>query len=177
LDSNVFKSEDANEGLTLDADVGALLKPKLPVPAWMEPRFGLAIRNVGAYGYLTNFHLIDKGSVKPPALERRIDLGTSFNLPEFWVFTSRVAADLRDMGAANWTLRKGSHLGAEFSWRMFRGWLGAWRVGLNQGYLTAGFSGRLAVFQLDLATYAEDVGTSDNPKPNRMYAVRMALDW
>jgi hypothetical protein len=88
-----------------------------------------------------------------------------------------LAADLRDMTDENWTFTKGTHLGAEFLWKIRSWWQGGWRVGLNQGYFTAGFTGTLGIFTLDLVTYADEVGTSDHPKAIRNYGFRASLDF
>jgi len=50
-------------------------------------------------------------------------------------------------------------------------------VGLSQGYFTAGFTGKFAVFNLDLATYAEEVGPSDSPLASRRYMAKASMDF
>ncbi|MDX9730744.1 MAG: hypothetical protein RBT63_03145, partial [Bdellovibrionales bacterium] len=69
------------------------------------------------------------------------------------------------------------HMGAEFLWKIRSWYQGGWRVGLNQGYFTAGFNGDFAMFRLDLTTYAQEVGTSTNPKATRVYMAKMSLDF
>lgn len=178
--NNILRAEDAAEGFTADADFGALYTPHISPSSWLrilKPTFGFTVRNIADYGFSTNFHLIDKNSKKPPGLGRRFDLGTMFELPDFWIFKTRMAADIRDMGHENWTFKKGSHLGFEFLWKIRSWWQGGWRVGLNQGYFTAGFTGKLGIFNLDLVTYAEEVGPSDQPHASRRYMAKTSLDW
>lgn len=180
LDSKVFDLKEADEGFTVDADFGMLWTPKISSSSWWRharPTVGFTVRNVADYGFTSNFHLIDKNSGTPPKLGRRFDVGTLFELPDWWVFKTRFAADLRDMGHDKWTFQKGSHLGAEFLWKIRSWWQGGWRVGLNQGYFTAGFTGRIGIFKLDLATSAEEIGTSTDPKSNRTYTAKASLDW
>jgi hypothetical protein len=110
-------------------------------------------------------------------LERRFDIGTKFDLPDFWVFDPKFAFDIRDMGHRNWTWLKGLHAGTEMYWKMSRWWKGHWSVGINQGYMSAGFGARLAIFQLDLATWGEEVGTSDSRQESRRYIAEMSLDF
>mgnify|MGYP006277235059 CR=1 FL=1 len=93
------------------------------------------------------------------------------------MFDPHVAVDIRDVGHDNWTPMKGFHAGAELFWEMYNWWKGHWSAGINQGYWTAGFGARFAWFQLDLATYGEEVGTKDVPKESRRYMVEMALDF
>lgn len=179
----VFQGSDADEGLTFDMDVGTLWTPEVPHHGffrflrYMRPTFAIVGRNLLDYGFKTNFHLVDPNSGEPPKLQRRFDFGSKFELPHFWVFTPKIAADIRDVGHPNWTLKKGYHLGAEFYWRMYHWWQGHWNVGLNQGYWTAGFGAKLAWFQIDLASWGEEVGTSSNPKESRRYIAELSLDF
>lgn len=180
FNSDILKAEDAKEGFTLDADFGMLWSPKISNDSWWrftKPSFGAVARNVADYGFTTNAHLIDKNSGEPPKLGRRFDLGAKFDLPDWWIFKTRFAVDERDIGANNWTYKKGFHAGAEFLWKVKSWWQGGWRVGVNQGYFTAGFTGTFALFTLDLATWADELGTSDENKAVRMYGLKASLDF
>ena len=143
-DDDFFKSEDADEGLTFDLDLGYLYAPKVPKRGffkflkYMEPTFAFVARNVIDYGFTTNLNLIDDNSGEPPKLGRRFDIGSKFELPKWWIFYPRFAFDVRDMGHDNWTFKKGYHAGFELDWVIGKLWKGAWRAGLNQGYWTAG---------------------------------------
>ena len=44
-------------------------------------------------------------------------------------------------------------------------------------YLTAGFGAKLGIFQLDLATWGEEAGTSSNPVESRRYMLEMSIDF
>jgi hypothetical protein len=176
--ADVFDTSLANEGLTADIDLGFFWKP----PAsgflqYMEPSFALVGRNLVDYGFKQNFHFIDENSGEPPKLQRRFDMGSKFDLPNFWVFDPHFAMDMKDIGHENWTPEKGFHAGMELYWKMFNWWKGHWSVGLNQMYWTAGFGARLAWFQLDLATFGEEVGTKSAPSESRRYMMEMALDF
>lgn len=173
-DGKVFDEKDANEGFTVDADVGALWIG--PWKTW-NPTGALVIRNVGDYGYTSSFKLIGEGSGKPEKLHRRFDLGTSLVMPDWWVWSSRLAMDIRDIGHPNWNLRKGFHFGVEFLWKVFSWWKGGWRAGINQGYLTLGFTGEFGIFKLDLASYGEEIGVEGSNVENRRYMMTMSLDF
>lgn len=174
LNDEIFNEEDAKEGMTVDADVGFMW-----VGPWQRfnPTAAMVIRNIGDYGYFTNLKLIGDNSGKPENLHRVIDLGSSMELGRWWIWTSRVAFDIRDILHPNWNLQKGFHLGAEFMWDVTSWFRGGWRAGLNQGYWTAGFTGELGIFKLDLASYGEEVGTSDSKIENRRYIMTMSLDF
>jgi hypothetical protein len=180
-DPSFLRFQDAKEGFTFDIDYGVLYTPKISSDSWWRwtrPSFGATLRNVADYGFVSNFHLYDKNTQDGPAkLGRRLDLGSVWELPDWWVFKTRLLADLRDIGHENFTFQKGSHLGMEFNWRMYSMWRGGWRVGLNQGYFSAGFTGQLGPFMLDLATYAEELGPSDAPKSSRRYVAKASLDF
>jgi hypothetical protein len=177
IDSKLLRPEDATEGMTFDADLGMLWTPPETWSPWLRPTVGFTVHNVADLGFKSNLHLIDKNSGEAPKLGRRFDVGTMWELPDWWIWKTRLAADMRDMGDENWTAKKGLHLGAEFLWKVRSWWQGGWRIGVNQGYFTAGFTGMFGIFQAELATYAEETGTSANPGSNRKYMAKVALDF
>jgi hypothetical protein len=181
--SNIIKASDAHEGLTFDADVGTLWTP--PVPAhgffkflnYMKPTFAFVGHNLVDYGFRTNPHWINGAAGEPPRLGRKFDLGSKFELPQWWVFKNRIAVDEHDMGDDNWTLKKGFHAGYEAYWKMYNWWQGHWSVGFNQGYLGGGVGAKFGWFQFDFATYAEEVGTPSVPQQSRRWMGELALDF
>lgn len=180
--SEIFNQDDGDEGLTIDADVGFLYDPKLPESGFFsllavaKPTFAFVVRNILDYGFSTNLHLLDENSGEPPKLGRRFDFGSKWDLPDFWVFDPHMSVDIRDVGHENWTFMKGLHIGAELYWKMAGWWKGSWSVGLNQGYLSAGIGAKLAWFQIDFATWGEEVGTQDVSKENRRYMLELSID-
>ena len=184
LEKQVFRKENANEGVGGDVDLGALWSPNLN-GSWFnfmrktEPTFGLVVRNAADQGFPLKTKLLNKDSASatPPIDQRRIDVGSKIDLPSFWVFKPRLALDDRDILHKNYSLRKGFHVGLELPWKMYSWWQGGWRIGFNQGYWTAGFSGTLGIFTLDIATWGEDVGTQEVPQESRRYMARASLDF
>ncbi len=178
--NTIFRASDAAEGFTGDADAGMLWTPVVKptgILRYLKPTFGVTIHNIFDEGFATNFHWINAHSGRPAKLERRYSLGTMFELPDFWIFKTRMAADLTDMGHENFSFRKGSHVGFEFLWKVRSWWQGGWRVGLNQGYFTAGFTGTAGVFTLDIATYAEETGPTQTPLASRRYMAKASFDF
>lgn len=180
-DEDIFDVKKADEGMTVDVDLGLLYIPKFKEKTFfgsvLKPSFSLVGRNLLDYGFPMQFEIFnDKDPGKPPKLERRFDVGSKWHLPQFWVFDPKLAVDIRDIGHRNWTPMKGFHAGAELYWTMRRWWKGYWSVGINQGYLTAGFGARMAWFQLDLATWGEEVGTSSDPVESRRFILEMSID-
>jgi hypothetical protein len=182
--TDLFRASDAQEGLAIDGDIGVLYTLGIPEDGWFKwlkyakPTFGFAVRNVVDGGFKSNFHWYHKdSSPNLSKLERRFDVGSKFELPEFWVFKPRFMIDARDMGTRYASFKKCFHVGTELLWKAF-GWLnGGYRVGVSQGYVTGGLSAELGIFLLDVATYSEEVGTSEAPRENRRYIVQMSLDF
>jgi hypothetical protein len=180
---SVWDTTLSSEGLTVDADLAFAWRP--PVPEgffhfldYARPSFSVVGRNLADYGFPTSFHILkNSGEREPPRMQRRLDLGSKFELPRFWVFDPKFALDVRDIGHQNFTMRKGLHVGAEMFWKMRNWWKGYWSVGLNQGYWTAGFGGRLTIFQLELASYGEEVGTIRRPQESRRYVAELSLSF
>lgn len=184
--NEIVKKEDLLEGYTVDADLGVLWTPELPdegiwsVLRLARPTFGAVARNVAEMGFGQSMKLLNKDadtSQHPEKLFRVYDLGSRWEYPSMWIFGGRGVLDIRDLGHPDFTWRKGVHLGFEFDWAVTTWWKGHYRVGLSQGYWTAGASALLGIFNLDLVSYANDVGTRNTPIESRVYAARLNLDF
>ena len=183
-DPNIVKPTDFSEGMTVDADLGVLFTPEMPTEGFFslfrlaKPTFGAVLRNVFDYGFNSDLNLYnkEKNTSDPQKLYRRIDLGSRWEYPELFIFGGRGVFDIRDILHPQFSIKKGLHLGFEFDWRMFSWWKGQYRFGMSQGYLTAGMSALFSVFNLDLVTYSEDVGTRNNPIESRKFEIRMNID-
>lgn len=182
--SNIFVPQDASEGLTFDTDIGALYTVPIPEDGWFQwlkyakPTFGFAVRNLIDYGFPTNLHLYNsQTSSNPLNLGRRFDLGSNFQLPDFWVFHPHVMIDFHDMGMPQASFIKCSHFGAELKWKAFSWLNGGYRMGLSEGYFTAGISAEMANFMLDLAAYSEEIGTTQSPVQSTRYIAQLSLDF
>lgn len=183
-DPKLIKPTAFSEGMTVDADLGFLFTPEVPTEGFFstfrlaKPTFGAVVRNVFDYGFKNDLNLYnkEKNDSDPLPLYRRIDLGSRWEYPEILIFGGRGVLDIRDILHPQFSLKKGLHVGFEFDWRMFSWWKGQYRFGLNQGYFTAGASALFTFFNLDLVTYAEDVGTRNTPRESRKYELRMSID-
>ncbi len=182
-DPNIVSDDDLTSGYTVDADIGFLWTPWVPdegLFSWLEytrPTFGLVIRNVGELGFQKGGLLDNQNEEKPEKLYRVIDVGTRWEYPSFWIFNGRGVLDIRDIMHPYFNWRKGLHAGFEFDWTVTSWWKGHYRVGISQGYWTAGLSAMFAVFNLDLVSYAEDVGTFKTPDENRYWMLRASLNF
>lgn len=186
LDSSIFDKDDLRWGYTFDTDFGILYSPVIPTEGMMSvfqaarPTFGLVVRNMIDSGFnqsLPGQNAEGVTVVPPEKLQRVLDLGAKFELPQFWIFGWRFAADIQDIGHTSFTFRKGFHVGAEFDWTVSNWWRGQYRIGANQGYPTLGASFLFLAFKLDVLTYGEDYGSFSSPKENRMYMLKANLDF
>lgn len=179
-DSKVVSSKDLRDGYTVDFDLGLLYTPYVGGESWLRysrPTFGLVVRNVLDYGFNKSFDVFNKEDTEAPErLYRTIDLGSRFEMPSFSIFGWRAVLDVQDLMHPNYSTRKSLHMGAEFDWTVTSWWKGQYRIGVNQGYPTMGASFLLAAFRLDLVTYGEDVGSSNDPAENRMFRLNLNLD-
>jgi hypothetical protein len=182
-DSQVLKKEDLRDGYTFDMDWGTLYTPEVPSEGVLsvfqlaKPTFAAVVRNVVDMGFKNTMHLMSKDQVEAPErLYRVLDVGAKFEYPSLWIFGGRGELDVRDIGHPNFTTRRALHVGFEFDWSVTTWWRGHYRVGLNQGYYTAGISAMLFIFNLDFATYGEEVGSYSQPKENRIYMAKLNID-
>ncbi len=187
-DPNIVSEDDLTAGATVDADIGFLWTPNIPEDGifsffeWARPTFGLVIRNVAESGFTMKSGLLGKeedseSQLDPEPMYRVVDIGTRWEYPSMWIFGGRGVLDIRDINHPHFSLKKGLHLGFEFDWSVASWWKGQYRVGLNQGYWTAGLSAMFTIFSLDLVSYAEDVGSFKNPKENRIWMLRTSLNF
>ena len=102
-------------------------------------------------------------------------MGLRFDFPDLWIFTAPLFAfEVQDIGNTDilMTFQKRLHLGGEAKiTRHF-----AARLGLNQGYFTAGFGIDLPVFKLDISTYSAEIGSNAGQVEDRRVQARMAFE-
>jgi hypothetical protein len=183
-DPNIVNEKDLSSGYTVDADIGLLWKPMIPenglfsLLEYTQPTFGLVVRNVLEMGFQSPGLLGKESSEdKPERLYRVIDIGTRWEYPSFWIFGGRGVMDFRDILHPQYNFKKGLHLGFEFDWTVSSWWKGFYRVGYSQGYVSAGLSAMFTIFNLDLVTYGEEMGTESLPLENRYYMLRASLNF
>lgn len=184
LDSTIMGPNDYRWGYTIDFDLGLLYTPIIPTEGifsvfrTFRPTFGLVARNLIDNGFKQSIPGMNKSAVTAPEqLYRTFDFGMKFEMPNIWIFAARVAMDITDIGHPYFNTRKGFHFGYELDWRVASWWRGQYRIGVNQGYLSLGASFLFSAFRLDLASYSEDIGSYAEAKENRLYMVKMNIDW
>ena len=183
-DPNFLKLSDVREGLTVDTDLGMVYAPPVEKEGffgflqWFKPRFSAVVRNALDVGFFSNLRAYGQNTgSQPPNLERRLDIGSRWDLPEFWFFRPRWMLDIRNIGHSKFSFLKGLHSGVELQGSPWTWLKGSLLLGVSQGYWTAGWIGQLAWFRMDIVTYGEEMGLSGARAENRNYLARASLDF
>ncbi len=140
--------------------------------------FSFVARNVLASNFAKQ-KLINKDATEAPEkLERVFDIGSQYEFATFGSLTLRAMLDFKNLNHPQaTTTAKTTHAGLEFDYSP-SGWFKAqFRGGMNQGYYTAGTTLLLGFFNIEAATYGEEVGTASNKVENRIYAAKFGMNF
>lgn len=158
-------------GYTVDGDLGAtyLLPWKWLSMDWTV---GASINNL-ADGHYTNISVGSLNSgLTPPNQSRSLGMGVSAKLADWHTFhDTTFALEFTDIGNnPNGSLYRLIHLGTETHIGIF-----VPRLGLNQGYIAAGLGLDFRHFELDVATYGEEMSLIAGGNQDRRYALHLSL--
>lgn len=173
VQSGSLKIEDiAGDGAHLDFDVGATHTINWKPKGWVF-QSGVAVGNVFGGNYTSIPFKMKKITHRPVPQPRTVGLGISARQRELWKFTDFVGAiELTDIGNnPNGSWMRLLHIGTEVRFGVLRP-----RFGINQGYLCGGLGLDLRFFQLDLATYGEEMTLNPGGWEDRRYAARIAFE-
>lgn len=169
-------------GMGIDFDLGGMYQLPEIIPGVLT-RVSLTMNNVLASSL--NMVMIrlsnSAAATPPPALPRMVTLAGHMRLPGFWGADHiDLLLDLAEFGLggqsdANLGARTGSfwkhvNFGAEVP-------MGGWafgRIGFHQGNFTIGAGIDARYFQVDIATYAEELAALPGRLSNRRVALRLA---
>ena len=154
-------NDDTLDGSGIGFDLGALYTFSAP----LEPTVAMVIQNVGK----TN--LGDAGEIP-----QQVNLGAGIHF-DYSFLSVNAAVDAMDITANvnedEKDFFRRLHMGAE-------SWLGerlGLRLGLYQGYFSAGATLNLWVLKLDYANYAEEVGAYAGQRVDRRNVVQISFGW
>lgn len=139
-------------------DVGT----KYNLPVFLEPSVALVLQNI------TDLDFDTLGEIP-----QQLNIGAGIN-PNFWIVGSSVIFEVDDITKEAGTdndLYKRIHLGAEMRFPMIL----SLRVGVNQGYYTAGATVDFWMLKLAYATYAEEVGAFAGQRGDRRHVAQISL--
>lgn len=140
--------------------------------------FSFVARNVLGASFAKQ-KLINKDAVNAPEkLEQVFDIGSQYEFATFGSLTLRAMLDFKNLNHEQAsTMMKTTHAGLEFDYSP-SGWFKAQlRGGMNQGYYTAGTTLLLGIFNIEAATYGEEVGTASHKVENRVYAAKFGMNF
>ena len=139
-------------------DLGIKFNPSGP----LDPSLAVVVQNITDLDF-------DTLGVIP----QQLNIGVGIH-PNFWILDNRLVLEVDDVtkqvGTDN-DFYKRVHMGAEFKLPMIL----ALRVGVNQGYYTAGATVDFWILKLAAATYAEEVGAFAGQRADRRYVAQLSL--
>lgn len=139
--------------------------------------FSLVVRNVLG-GQFTKVKLVNKDATTvPEKMPTVFDIGSQYEITKLGSFIIRTMIDFKNIMHPEITFNKSLHAGLEFDFSPSGYFKTQIRGGLNQGYYTAGATLLLGIFNIEAATYGEEVGTSSNKLENRVYAAKFGMNF
>lgn len=161
-------SSIASEGLGLSTDVGLILA----APWQYLPTITAVLRDVGGTSFDKASGVRMTTTERPKMIEQDLDVGAAIFPIHSNYFRSAWTVEYRGLltSADVDDTAKLIHAGLEMNF----GDVFFLRAGYNQRYWTAGFELASERFQWQLASYGEEIGTSDTPKEDRRYTVKFA---
>ncbi len=155
-------NDDMKSGSGFSADLGLMYD--IPYLSGYNPKVALVVQNVPN---------MDMGDAKE--IKTQINGGLAVE-KSFAGVTVIGALDYVDIGngiGEDDDYPKRIHLGAEVQFPVIL----SVRLGLNQGYFTAGATIDVWIIRLNFATYAEEVGAHAGQRDDRRYAGQIVIAW
>lgn len=163
------------QGFGIDADLGGYYHIPWELP-FMRLSAGATMTGLFKSHYdEISTSLLSKIGTRPVNNDRLLHLGMRCDFPDWWWFTAPLFSfEIQDNGDAQKRISfaKKTHFGAEG--KLSR--VVALRLGLNQGYLTAGLGFDLPVVKMDLSTYGEELAGNSGQREDRRLAFRLAFE-
>ncbi len=161
----------AREGMGIAADAGLILT----APVAGLPALGVSVRDVGNTSYDFREGMFNATALRPRDTEQTVDVALSFQpilgnrtrttiAFEYHGITTPLVESEEDA-------IKRSHAGIEFNFADFA----FVRAGANQGYWTAGLEFATEKFQLQVASYGEEIGHPNGRREDRRWVGKFAL--
>lgn len=166
--SSLSMSNLLGDSAYLDFDLGATYD--LPWN-WKDFTFttGLSLNNMMSGTIKTGLNILSPGSF-PRTFPMSVNWGINAYKKSLWVFEEAIfALEIQDINNNyGGSLFRLIHIGGEVDYGILKP-----RLGIDQGYLTAGLGIDLKAFELDLASYGEELALNSGKRPDRIYALRM----
>lgn len=177
---SISPQELGGAGLGVDADLGAIYELPQLFPK-VRSFASITISNLLASQFDLVRLIQSTGTGRIPGLNRMLSVGGRVELPGFWKFHNpNFVVDFaefsmggeadQEFGARGGNFFKHVNLGAELPMRWF-----ALRGGFRQGNLALGIGLDARFFQLDFATYGEELAENPGRLTSRRYQLRFAM--
>lgn len=165
-------SKTGNDGAHIEADLGATYDFTHWKPAGFQISTALSINHLLGGRYKNaKLHFLKAGTT-PREQPREMGFGASARKESLWVFSDFVGAlEFQNIGNnKNGSIFRTIHTGAEVKWRRLRP-----RLGLYQGYPSAGLGIDLYLLDIDVATYGEEMSLNTGGKEDRRIALKLTF--
>ena len=150
-----------SEGTGVGGDISLMLQ----APVLYFPTLAIVAHDVGDMKFESASGLRLTTTTRPQVVKQSVDAAVSIMPIHSRGFRSVFSVEYRDLQDSRQEdfAAKRTHIGAEFNWND----IFFLRVGMNQGYVSAGFEIAGERVSWQLATYGEEVGTKASPKEDR----------
>lgn len=130
---------------------------------------GLSLNNILSGTARAGLNILSPGSL-PKTFPMSVNWGINAYKKALWIFEEAIfALEITDINNNNGgSIFRLIHIGGEVDYGILKP-----RAGINQGYFTAGLGFDFKAFQLELATYGEELALNSGKRPDRIYAVRL----
>lgn len=162
----------ASEGFGIGSDVGLILT----APVKWLPTIAAVYRDAGTTSYTLNDGMFLNSGTRPDRTPATLDVGFSvqpiIGKQSRMTLTGEVKdfmITVEDKDTED-ALSRRTHYGLEFNFSDFL----FIRGGMNQGYWTAGMELAVFNYQLQFASYGEEVGTKDTEQEDRRYVAKFS---
>lgn len=157
------------EGWAVGLDLGILLT----LPEKFLPTLGIVWKDMFGTRFQSSNILNPKASGVPDAISQSVNAAISIH-PKFSPFLkSTIALEYKHLELSQLPFRKHLHLGFQLEHvKEIYFW-----TGLYQLYLTGGFGYRVKGGNLELTTYAVDIGEGNNNKESRRFSFRYTISF
>lgn len=160
----------ASEGIGIGSDMGLIIT----APWFYLPTLAVVWRDVGDTSYDVQKGMFNDTTERPASVKNSLDAAVAFFPIHGKRFRSSWTVEVRDVlteESETEPIMRRLHGGIELNYAdaLF------FRAGANQKYWTAGLELAMFNYQLQAATYGEEVGTKDDPREDRRYVLKFSF--